>query len=263
MSIGYIYKITNNINGKIYIGQTANFYEIRWNEHKSKAFNKNYEGYGISLYRAFRKYGLNNFLFEIVEICDISELDNREIYWIKFYDSYSSGYNETLGGSGSKLLQLDEKEIIKKYKEIGTIAKTASYFSCSNSSIRSILKKNNINITSAVQHQKNKGYIILQFDLDKNLINKFCSRFELGKWLLENNLSQAKTCLNAGNNIVSRLNKKNVIVSYNYIWCFDGNQSYINNFSVTEKESKEISCPICGEIKDFRAKLCSECYHKF
>lgn len=57
-----IYKIQNLINGKIYIGQSKNI-EKRWLRHKTTAFNKNDHSYNLPLYRAIRKYGLENFSF--------------------------------------------------------------------------------------------------------------------------------------------------------------------------------------------------------
>ena len=94
-----IYKITNKINGKCYIGQSIHI-ERRWYEHKTKAYQQTYELYNSPLSRAFRKYGIDNFLFEVVEQCTIEELDDKEIYWINYYESYlrEKGYNQTLGG---------------------------------------------------------------------------------------------------------------------------------------------------------------------
>ena len=87
-----IYKITNTLNGKSYIGQSINL-EHRLQEHK-KCEGKSY------IHNAIKKYGLNNFSFEIIEECQVSQLDEREIYWINFYDSYyeKNGYNMTFGG---------------------------------------------------------------------------------------------------------------------------------------------------------------------
>lgn len=96
-----IYKIENMIDHKCYIGQSKNI-ELRWNEHKwtSQNINKDKE-YKYPLYRAFRKYGIENFSFKIIEKCRIEELNQKEKYWIKYYDSFYNGYNQTLGGDSS------------------------------------------------------------------------------------------------------------------------------------------------------------------
>ena len=67
-----IYKITNLINGNIYIGQSIDI-ENRFKTHKSRAFNENEREYEKPLYQAFRKYGLENFSFEIIEECEKEE----------------------------------------------------------------------------------------------------------------------------------------------------------------------------------------------
>ena len=88
-----IYKITNTENGKCYIGQSRDI-EARWQKHLS-AYKSSPDW---ELYRAFKKYGISKFTFEIVEECQIEELNEREIYWIAQYDSFNNGYNMTLGG---------------------------------------------------------------------------------------------------------------------------------------------------------------------
>lgn len=92
-----IYKITNTINNKVYIGLSNNI-EERWKTHKKRYKIKTDKEYEKHLYRAFRKYGLDAFTFEIIEICSKEQLPNREIYWISYYNSYANGYNETPGG---------------------------------------------------------------------------------------------------------------------------------------------------------------------
>ena len=70
-----IYKITNKINGHSYIGQSVNILK-RWNKHRSfESSNAQYP-----LYRAFKKYGIDNFIFQIIEECPVEKLDEREIY---------------------------------------------------------------------------------------------------------------------------------------------------------------------------------------
>ena len=97
MIICGIYKIENLINHHKYIGQSVNIIS-RWREHRTSAQDENQTN---SLYQAIRKYGLENFSFEILEECSRDLLDEREKYWIKFYNSYFDGYNETIGGQGS------------------------------------------------------------------------------------------------------------------------------------------------------------------
>lgn len=92
-----IYKIENLINNHCYIGQSRDI-EKRWQRHKQTAFNLNDKGYDYPIYRAIRKYGLNNFSFEILEECSISELNDKEKFYISKFNSFFNGYNQTLGG---------------------------------------------------------------------------------------------------------------------------------------------------------------------
>lgn len=94
-----IYKITNNINGKVYIGQTSKSLHKRMSYHKRCAFNYNLE---YTLYKAFRKYGIDNFTWEtLCECSDINEMNEKEIHFIEQYKSFGQqGYNMTSGGEG-------------------------------------------------------------------------------------------------------------------------------------------------------------------
>lgn len=96
-----IYKIENLTNGNKYIGQSVHI-EKRWSTEKTNAFNKDNPEYNYPLQRAFRKYGLDNFSFEVIEQCSREELNKKERYWISYYDSFYNGYNQTLGGDCSK-----------------------------------------------------------------------------------------------------------------------------------------------------------------
>lgn len=97
-----IYLITNQLNGKKYIGKSRNI-ERRWWHHKNAATNPKINSCP-KLYHAFRKYGIDNFSFEILEQfpLDIDEsiLGEREKYWINYYHSNLSGYNIGSGGEG-------------------------------------------------------------------------------------------------------------------------------------------------------------------
>lgn len=89
-----IYKITNRTNNKVYIGQSRDIY-ARWNRHRIAAYNPNYPQYNCLIYRAIRKYGLNNFEFAVLEQCDEKILNQREQYYIDLFDATNSdkGYN--------------------------------------------------------------------------------------------------------------------------------------------------------------------------
>lgn len=90
-----IYCIKNIINNKRYVGQSINI-NSRWEHHISALNNNNH--YNSHLQKSWNKYGSESFEFNIVEICDKSLLNEREIYWIEKFNSLEDGYNETSGG---------------------------------------------------------------------------------------------------------------------------------------------------------------------
>lgn len=112
-----IYKITNTINQKVYIGQSKQI-EKRWMNHRVAAFNQYDEGYEYPLYRAIRKYGLENFQFSVLEECSIDNLNDREKYWINYYDSCFNGYNQTLGGEYTSVPQKLTPAQVREIQEI-------------------------------------------------------------------------------------------------------------------------------------------------
>lgn len=95
-----IYKITNQINGKIYIGKTGLTIEKRFRRHLSLAVQK----VNRYLYDAINHYGKDNFIIELVEECFQEVVDSRERYYINLYMSNQKqfGYNMTDGGDGGK-----------------------------------------------------------------------------------------------------------------------------------------------------------------
>lgn len=108
-----IYGIKNKINGKIYIGQSINI-PRRWGDHKKRSGSNLKENQDNILYKAIRKYGLENFDFIIIEECNKEKLDEREIYWIKKHNSTdkNKGYNISLGGSGGVTpVKITEREV--------------------------------------------------------------------------------------------------------------------------------------------------------
>ena len=115
----YIYKITNTVNNKIYIGQTTKTIEERfekhWQEAKCSHNGNRPENY---FHNALVKYGKKNFKIEQIDVCSsLDELNKKEEYWINFYNSTNKliGYNLMLGGkSGIKSQETREKIGLKK-----------------------------------------------------------------------------------------------------------------------------------------------------
>ena len=94
--MGSIYKITNDINDKIYIGQTINDINYRFRSHINEAKQCNYQN---KFHLALLEIGPEHFKIEEIENCNNDKLNERECYWIKYYDSVNNGYNTTWGGS--------------------------------------------------------------------------------------------------------------------------------------------------------------------
>ena len=115
--MGVIYKITNSINGKVYIGQTRQKLGVRWKQHINSSLCETANDYNTYLHVAIRKYGIDAFVVEEIEVCDNAELDAREIFWIDYYHSFNNkhGYNLTLGGGGSQ--KYTDEEILKLWNQ--------------------------------------------------------------------------------------------------------------------------------------------------
>jgi group I intron endonuclease len=94
---GKIYKITNKINGLIYIGCTINSLEQRFSEHLYRCFKTDYKS---KLYNSMKKYGQENFSIDLIVECDVNVIYETEKKYIEQYNSYNNGLNATIGGEG-------------------------------------------------------------------------------------------------------------------------------------------------------------------
>lgn len=160
--MAHIYKIVNDINDKIYIGKTEQSLEKRFKEHCRDAKRKRYEK--RPLYNAMNKYGVEHFSIELIEETDRPE--EREMYWIEYYDTYHYGYNATLGGDGSKYLQLNEQEICEYYST-HSLKQTTEHFNHDILTIKKVLLKNNITIKSAGESLRKR---VAKIDIKTNEI---------------------------------------------------------------------------------------------
>ena len=175
--MGYIYRITNKLNGKKYIGKTeyTNPFK-RYNQHLKERTKDRCKGRAI--YKALNKYGPENFQFDIVEEVPNELLNEKEKYYIELFDTYKSGYNETIGGDGTSYILLEKDEIISRYLSGQTINEISKEMKHDHSSIAKILKQNNIDIYYT---PKNKLPVAQINPLTSEIIKIFPSAFEAEK----------------------------------------------------------------------------------
>lgn len=185
--MGFIYKITNLKNNKVYIGKTVISIESRWRGHKCAAKN-NLDKY--VLHKAMRKYGIENFIIELIEECKNEVLDEKEKYYIKKFhsflgDEFCNGYNMTLGGEGKSLI--DHSLIYELWDDGKSISEIAKILNCErNTPFKVLLDYENYstqesNRRAHVLSGKSKQKPILQLDLNNNLIREFSSAREAAK----------------------------------------------------------------------------------
>lgn len=229
--MGYIYKITNQINNKCYIGQTTRNVEIRWNEHIRKANTlKQNETYAI--HYALAKYGIQNFTFKIIDQCPNELLDEKETYWIKFYNSFYDGYNLTKGGKTTKNTHYQNHDnlIIQLYQnECFTCRQIADKLSMNKNYIGRILTKYNIphneNLNKNMKEFQKYGNsfnkkIVQCINLNDNtIIQEFESIRAAARWLILNNYTKNKSEKSVSSPI-SRVCSGKLNKAYGFKWQF-------------------------------------------
>ena len=213
--MSYIYKIINDINDKVYVGKTDFSLEKRFREHCLDAFRDRNEK--RPLYAAMRKYGIEHFHIELIE--ETNNPEEREVYWIGFYDGYTQGYNATKGGDGKQLY--DHQAILARLKEHPYPCDIAEEFNCCRDIVYNIAKQNSITIQNkSYEIQRNAlRKEIFAFTKDGKFVNSFNSVTEGAEWCY----SQEKCAtLNSGvrSHIAEAANGKRKS-AYTYIWKYN------------------------------------------
>ena len=126
------------------------------------------------LYRAMRKYGVEHFKHEVVEECDDTLLDEREKYWISYFDSYNNGYNQTLGGQG--VPTNDYKEVYELWESGMSVVDIAILTDFPYSTINTIIKGRYSNFKEQSQKFKSvtmSKHMVSQYSLSGNYIKTY------------------------------------------------------------------------------------------
>ena len=144
-----IYKITNLLNGKSYIGQSVDI-ETRWKQEiRASLREKHPKNHFI---RALKKYGKDNFEFSVLEECKREELDEKEIYYIDKFDTVKNGYNTAIGGRTNQRVNYDLfKEVVENNPFI-TDVELAKRFGIVRDTANRIRKKLNLKRTFRCDH---------------------------------------------------------------------------------------------------------------
>lgn len=228
--MGYIYKVTNKINNKLYIGKTIKTIEQRWHEHCWQAQNS--AGSYFLLHKAILKYGQENFLLEPIWEGPNEELDAKEKQYILQYDSYfthNKGYNMTYGGEGT--VRYNDDEITALWNQ-----------GYRNYEIAEILNANPNTISIRIQAlfgqgagTQRKGECsrkpVLQYSIYGDLIKEWtCGQ-------------EAEIALNMSRGSVSRCCTKQRVIADGYFWKFTTDDTPIEELMVQYAKS-----PKCCQV---------------
>jgi group I intron endonuclease len=196
----FIYKITNLINGKIYIGQTTTTIEKRWKRHSWSCTQKDPK---MAITYAIKKYGKENFKIEQIDTANsIKELNEKEIFYIKSFNSLSpNGYNLTTGGLNKVLSEETRKKISQSNK--GKIVSDETRKKSSESHKGYKVKKEtkekiSIALKGRIPSEKAKLKSIEVLSKTYTLISPNGEKItftNMAKFCKENNLSNSKLCL--------------------------------------------------------------------
>lgn len=267
-----IYCIINKVNGKRYVGQTYDV-NYRWRRHKNDLKCNCHSNQHLQ--NAWNKYGEDNFDFTVLEMCPLKDLDEKEIYWINFYDCFNNGYNLAEGGLGCRGYKHTEEELqkmreaqtktppvlqytlegefVKEWFSASTASKALGYNNATN--IRLCCRKENgtkqshgyIWVYKGDEHDMSyyfSGYEkdtkkVFQFNLKGELIREWKGVPEIIKEYPEYNPHSIQSMCN-GNKAKTR---------YGYIWLYE---DCLNNLErcMSKSKTEKLKCKIIKKDKD-------------
>lgn len=230
--MGYIYKITNKINQKPYVGKTVDTITSRWNEHIYEAFTHNSS---FLIHNAMRKYGIENFIIEELEECSADKLSEREQYWIKIINSHFEtgyGYNMTYGGDGT--LRYSDEQILDLWNQGFNCHQIADMLSANISTIsirlKSLLKPKEAQLRRNERLKK----AVLQYDLNGNFIKAWGS------------ISEAEKGTNTSSGSISRCCKRERAMASNSLWKYAFDDTPIEEIMLNY--AKSVKCNAVDRI---------------
>ena len=220
--MGYIYKITNKINNKPYVGKTVSSIQDRWSNHIYDAFTKQSD---YLIHQAMRKYGIENFKIEEIEQCLNAILDKREQYWIKTINSHFEkgyGYNMTYGGDGA--LTYSDEDILELWNQGLKSCQIAKQLGASPNTISNRLKELKPG-EARKRHSNSNKKAILQYDLYGNFIRKWdCAQ-------------NAEKELNISSGSINKCCKHQRTFAKNSFWLYEDDTTSITELMINYAQS--------------------------
>lgn len=233
--MGYIYLITNFENQKVYVGQTVNPILYRWHEHINEAYNGNKSN--SLLHRAIIKHGASSFGFCLLEECKDSELNEKERFYIKDYDSYythDKGYNMTWGGEGNT--KYSDEEILYLWNQGYRNCEIARLLGATQNTISLRIRALVGNGAAQERHVDSRKISIIQYDLYGNYIRDWdCA-------------STAEKELNLSGGSISRCCNKQRTNSGNFLWKRSDNDTPVEELMLNY--AKSMKCCAVDLIDD-------------
>ena len=234
---GIIYCATNTINNKKYIGQTIRSLDKRIKEHISHASKDNKYAFHL----AINKYRIDKFEWEEIDVANNQEeLDEKELYWIDFYNTYGKGgYNMSVGGqfnkktddNADKLSEMNGGREFLVFDLDGNFIKSAFSQTAFAEEIGACVQSIN-NVLRGIKNQVKYYILIFKDEFNKELLNKKINKSNL-------------TLLNKEFYVFDKCN-------FNFIGCFDNREYCQNEIGV---DRKTITRSLDSENKNSRNKF--------
>ena len=204
--MGFIYVIRNKVNNKVYVGLTCATVDLRFKEHIKAT--KRYPH--RKLYQAINDIGIENFYIETLGDFSDEELSDKEVAFIKQFDSYRNGYNSSPGGWAATLTAVSKAELESNFT--GNVLETANLLGLSPPTVRKLLDKHKI------PYIKKLGVIPKAITMEELCI-KFDSSTECAKFLIDNELTNAKvSSVESGINKVLKGSRQSYLgFTYSYV----------------------------------------------